>query len=130
MTGVQTCALPISQNALTNSNNLEDEAHRLLSHLQLDDPALLKKPVSELSVGQQQRVATARALIGAPELIIADEPTSALDTDAQKKFLDLLLTECDKTDSTVLFVSHDSRLESAFHRTISLGDINRLRVEQ
>lgn len=113
-----------TQNALARSNSLEEEAHRLLSHLQLQDPELLKKPVSDLSVGQQQRVASARALIGSPELIIADEPTSALDADAQENFLNLLLNECEKSGSAVLFVSHDSRLESEFHRTINLSDIN------
>ena len=52
--------------ALSKSRTLEEEAYRLLSHLQLQDRRLLNKPVSELSVGQQQRVATARALIGSP----------------------------------------------------------------
>lgn len=114
-----------TQRALANSKSLEDEAKRLLAHLQLDDPELLKKKVSELSVGQQQRVAAARALIGSPELIIADEPTSALDADTREHFIDLLLKECEQSGSTVLFVSHDSALEQAFDRTINLRELNR-----
>jgi putative ABC transport system ATP-binding protein len=111
-----------SERALIKSASLEAEARRLLSHLQLTD---LDKQVSDLSVGQQQRVAAARALIGAPELIIADEPTSALDADSREHFLQLLLRECAQSGSTVLFVSHDSSLEGIFDRSICLRDINR-----
>jgi putative ABC transport system ATP-binding protein len=110
--------------ALSKSPTLEDEAFRLLSHLQFGDRSLLHKPVSELSVGQQQRVAAARALIGAPELIIADEPTSALDADTREHFLNLLLTECEHSGSTILFVSHDQALEDAFDRCIHLNQLN------
>jgi len=111
--------------ALSTSSTLEDEAYRLLSHLQLSDRRLLNKPVSDLSVGQQQRVAAARALIGSPELIIADEPTSALDADTREYFLSLLLNECEHSGSTVLFVSHDRGLESSFDRSICLSRLNR-----
>jgi len=111
--------------ALSKSRTLEDEAYRLLSHLQLQDSRLLNKSVSELSVGQQQRVAAARALIGSPELIIADEPTSALDADTREHFLNLLLSECGYSGSTVLFVSHDRGLENAFDRSILLSELNR-----
>lgn len=113
-----------AKRALANSKTLEEEAVRLLAQLQLDSKRLLEKPVVELSVGQQQRVAAARALMGAPELVIADEPTSALDADTREHFLDLLLSECANHQSTVLFVSHDSSLESAFDRSIELSDIN------
>ena len=112
-------------NALSKSNTLEDEAYRLLSHLQLQDRRLLNKPVSDLSVGQQQRVAAARALIGSPELIIADEPTSALDVDTREYFLSLLLSECELSGSTLLFVSHDQGLDNSFDRRIHLSHLNR-----
>lgn len=85
----------------------------------------LEKAVTQLSVGQQQRVAVARAILGSPEIIIADEPTSALDYDHREKFLNLLFAECKKTNATVLFVSHDRQLESLFDRCISLKEINR-----
>ena len=58
------------------------------------DETLWKRPAAQLSVGQQQRVAAARALIGQPEIVIADEPTSALDAPLRDAFMDLLLREC------------------------------------
>ncbi len=88
---------------------------------QLGVPASLqRKPVTELSVGQQQRVAVARALIGHPEIIIADEPTSALDTDSRDDFLDLLLPLVEQQGSTLVFVSHDQSLASHFHRSYDI----------
>ncbi|MBT5230653.1 MAG: ABC transporter ATP-binding protein [Methylococcales bacterium] len=104
-------------------SSLEDEAIRLLSDLRLTGD-IIYKPVTQLSTGQQQRVAAARALMGKPELIIADEPTSSLDTDRRADFINLLFEECDHQDTTLLFVSHDKALESLFHHTISLADIN------
>lgn len=101
----------------------KQEALRLLAHLNLPD-AVIHRPVTDLSVGQQQRVATARALIGAPELVIADEPTSALDTDTRAAFLELLFQECTKAGSTLLFVSHDQQLQGLFERQIMLNTIN------
>jgi len=102
-----------------------EEARRLLAHMQLDTGALLDRPVTALSVGQQQRVAAARALIGAPSVIIADEPTSALDADAQAAFLELLTAEVAAAGATLLFVSHDRRLEGAFQRSLALDGLNR-----
>ncbi len=78
-----------------------------------------------LSVGQQQRVAVARALIGMPSMIVADEPTSALDAGSQAAFLDLLFAQCDAAGSTLLMVSHDERLAPRFDRTVSIGDVAR-----
>jgi len=101
-----------------------NEAHRLLKALALGEQLAEKSPVTELSVGQQQRVAAARALIGNPELIIADEPTSALDADLRHSFLELLFGECKKAGSTLLFVSHDSTLSELFNREISMDEIN------
>ena len=105
------------------------EAVRLARHLDLAIEALAR-PASELSVGQQQRVAAARALIGQPALLIADEPTSALDTDRQRSFLDLLLAESAAAGSAVLFVSHDARLAQAFDRRLTLAEINAAQGQQ
>ncbi|MCU7798372.1 MAG: ATP-binding cassette domain-containing protein, partial [Candidatus Thiodiazotropha sp. (ex Myrtea spinifera)] len=115
------------QKATGSGKHLYDEAMRLLGHLNMAHEHLIHRPVTELSVGQQQRVATARALIGAPEIIIADEPTSALDSDMRQAFLRLLFQECEETGTTLLFVSHDRQLESLFERHITLDDINHAR---
>lgn len=103
----------------------EAEARRLLAHMGLADEAARGRSVTELSTGQQQRVAAARALIGAPPVIIADEPTSALDADAQTAFLKLLFDEAARGGATVMFVSHDRRLEGGFDRVVPLADLNR-----
>ncbi|HEV8645852.1 MAG TPA: ABC transporter ATP-binding protein [Burkholderiales bacterium] len=100
------------------------EAVRLLEHLDMGDAAVLRRPVTELSVGQQQRVAAARALIGAPELVIADEPTSSLDADRRAAFLDLLFRECAREQASLIFVSHDASLAPLFDRAIQFADIN------
>ena len=100
------------------------EAVRLLSGLGLDE-TLHRNTATQLSVGQQQRVAVARALIGRPEILIADEPTSALDADAQEGFLKLLFQECNAANTTVVFVSHNAALATQFDRAIELAEINR-----
>lgn len=117
------------ERALKNSANLQDEARRLLARLGLSDGKLLSKPVSNLSVGQQQRVAAARALMGAPDLIIADEPTSALDTAMRDTFLHLLMEEAEAANAALLFVSHDKGLGEAFHKRVSLSELNTLSRE-
>lgn len=99
------------------------EATRLLESLELDPKKYLTRKVTELSVGQQQRVAVARALIGNPELLIADEPTSSLDHDVRDQFLKLLFKECESHGTTVLFVSHDPTLKPMFDKVISLKDL-------
>lgn len=86
----------------------------------------VNKKVTELSIGQQQRVAAARALIGNPKLIIADEPTSSLDEKNTNEFMNLLLAEWEKRKFTLVFVSHDTSLARFFPKTISLPDINKI----
>ncbi|QPM92487.1 ABC transporter ATP-binding protein [Pseudooceanicola algae] len=100
----------------------EAEAARLCSALGLPD-GVLATPAGRLSVGQQQRVAVARALIGAPPLIVADEPTSALDAATQDSFLRLLFEQAAQAGSSLLMVSHDERLGQRFDRVIRLEDI-------
>lgn len=85
---------------------------------------LLEKSVTQISVGQQQRVAVARALIGRPQLLLADEPTSSLDYDNREKFLQVLFELSKEVGTTVLFVSHDRTLETLFDVTISMSTLN------
>jgi putative ABC transport system ATP-binding protein len=102
--------------------SLEDEARRLAGRLDIV-PLLGRKP-GELSVGQQQRVAAARALMGRPRLVVADEPTSALDSDRRTLFLDLLFDVCAEAEATLLFVSHDRGLERRFDAVLDLTVLN------
>lgn len=97
------------------------EALRLLEHLGISGKEILNRAVTELSVGQQQRVAAARALMGSPELLIADEPTSSLDAGVQEAFIRLLFQECASQKSTLIFVSHDERFSVLFDRSLSLS---------
>ena len=111
-----------------SGRSARDEAIRLLDHLGLG-PEARRRNTTRLSVGQQQRVAAARALIGSPGLVIADEPTSALDTAARDRFIDLLMSECRAADAALLFVSHDRSLARRFDREIDLAAINRAETE-
>ena len=111
------------QRAAKAAASSPDAAAELLAHAGLPR-ALWQAPAASLSVGQQQRVAAARALIGAPEVVIADEPTSALDEALREAFMALLLARCQAAGSALLFVSHDLRLAGSFHRVIDLPAIN------
>ena len=111
---------------LAARNGVEAEGTRILSHLGIGDKGLIDKSVTDLSVGQQQRVAVARAILGAPEIIVADEPTSALDTDLRDAFIRLLMQECEENNTTLLFVSHDGGLARYFDRVVDLQKLNRV----
>lgn len=80
-----------------------------------------RAPVGALSVGQQQRVAAARALLGGPEIILADEPTSALDAHNRDRFVEVLIQQARDHQSTVLFVSHDRDLSGHFSHSLEIG---------
>ena len=101
-----------------------EQAHRLLEGLKLDAKEISTRNVTELSTGQQQRIAVARALIGSPEIIIADEPTSSLDADATNSFIDLLFEQVENTKSTLVFVSHNKSLNKHFDQSISFNELN------
>jgi putative ABC transport system ATP-binding protein len=123
---IENVLLPCHFSTLRNKNisgDMHEKATKLLQRLHLS-PTLQAKPVIELSIGQQQRVAAARALIGSPQLIIADEPTSALDHDNREAFISLLLEEANHVNATLAFVSHDPTLESLFTHAISLPELN------
>ena len=110
--------------ARASAASLKDAALKLLRGFFPGDAPDFRRPVLGLSVGQQQRVAAARALIGGPSLIIADEPTSALDHEARKQFMNVLLDEVDKQHATLLFVSHDPTLSNQFRASVNMREIN------
>ena len=111
------------KNAETNGS-LSGEITRLLYHLGLETELESERAVTMLSVGQQQRVAAARSLIGRPDVVVADEPTSSLDTDTRESFIKLLFQECEIAGITLVFVSHDKSLGHLFDRRILLNEIN------
>ncbi len=120
--------LPIHLNHSRRNRLKGEDTHSAVRHLctRLGIVTLLEKNVTELSVGQQQRVAVARALLGRPEFILADEPTSSLDMDHRERFLELMFELCEQFGTTVLFVSHDRTIQHLFSRSISLDSINLL----
>lgn len=97
-------------------------ARVLLAAFGLDEQSLAARSVDRLSVGQQQRVAAARALIGAPDLVIADEPTSALDELARDEFFKVLFEVCSANQASILCVSHDRSIASQFDRVLHIAD--------
>ncbi len=123
--------LPLSFSAArrkraTANGSAEAEAARLLGKLGLEPSLVQGASAASLSVGQQQRVAAARALIGAPRIIIADEPTSALDRNRQEAFLDLLFAVATEAGATLIMVSHDESLGPRFSRVAPLESIARI----
>jgi putative ABC transport system ATP-binding protein len=112
------------QRAQSATGDAGAAAEALLAQVGLG-AAMWARPAAQLSVGQQQRVAAARALIGQPELVIADEPTSALDAALRDSFMALLLQQCRQAGSTLVFVSHDERLAERFDERLALPTLNR-----
>ncbi len=113
-----------TERAIQRHDSIQAAAQALLSGLGLA-PELQQQRADTLSIGQQQRVAAARALIGQPKLVIADEPTSALDADSREVFLKLLFAECKAAGASLLFVSHDQSLARLFDHSIDLSQLNR-----
>ena len=117
-----TLPLYFSKKRDSRVTNHREAALNICRSLQLSESTIAMQ-ANKLSVGQQQRVAVARALIGNPSLIIADEPTSSLDASTQKKFLDLMFRQIEEHKSTLLMVSHDASISNYFDRTINIKDI-------
>ena len=104
----------------TSVRQATERAVELLNFLQLGD-RLQHKP-SELSGGEKQRVAVARALINNPTLILADEPSGSLDTKNKEELHKLLFELRDKFNLTVVIVTHDKELARLCDRTIGMKD--------
>jgi putative ABC transport system ATP-binding protein len=117
----------VQDNILLPLRFAPDRAKRVASHAKEAERLCrdlgLGRDVMGARVGQQQRVAAARALIGTPPLIVADEPTSSLDAATQVAFLDVLFEQSRSHSTTVLMVSHDARLANQFDRVIHMADI-------
>lgn len=109
--------------------NIESRIELLASQLNLPT-SILTKQASELSVGQQQRVAIIRAMINEPDILIADEPTSALDENSKSAFLSVLFELVNATDCTLLFVSHDKSLMGQFESVVEMSELNQVRSHQ
>jgi putative ABC transport system ATP-binding protein len=132
LSAIDNVMLPVRMSALRRSRVERDgtvlsRAQSLLSAMGLQAYDWNQR-AAELSVGQQQRVAAARALIGDPELVIADEPTSALDTARRDEFMDLLITACRGSGSTLIFVSHDTSLARRFDISLNMTIVNEARI--
>lgn len=98
----------------------EESGRRLLAFLGLKE-RLEHKP-SELSGGEQQRVAVARALINDPSVILADEPSGNLDTENKKELHNLFFDLRDKFGQTIVIVTHDRELSGMSDRKIEIKD--------
>jgi ABC-type lipoprotein export system ATPase subunit len=90
----------------------------LLAALNIADKAHAKP--QDLSIGEQQRVCIARALLNRPKVLFADEPTSALDDQNAAQVVDLLENLCRNEGAALLVVTHDNRLKTRFAKTVSL----------
>ena len=104
---------------LAKGKKATEKAKSLLKELDLEDQ-MYKLP-SNLSIGQQQRVSIARALINEPKLLLADEPTSSLDDENALKVADLLAHLSKEYKAALIIVTHDYRLKSKFSNQLNLN---------
>lgn len=104
---------------LATGKKATEKAISLLKQLDLEDQ-MYKLP-SNLSVGQQQRVSIARALINEPKLLLADEPTSSLDDENAAKVADLLAHLSKEYKASLIIVTHDQRLKDKFSNQLNLN---------
>lgn len=106
-----------------SQNECRPRAEELLTRLNVI--ARKEHKPSQLSGGEQQRVAVARALANRPSLVLADEPTGALDYVNAQQVLDLIRKLCEEVRASLLIVTHDRSIAAQLSRTVDLYEINR-----
>lgn len=104
---------------LSDKEKKTEKAKNLLKQLGLEDQ--MHKNTSQLSIGQQQRVSIARALINEPKVLLADEPTSSLDDDNTQIVADLLSNLSKQYKASLVIVTHDQRLKNKFENVVELN---------
>ncbi|MEU8910598.1 ABC transporter ATP-binding protein [Streptomyces mirabilis] len=119
LTCVENVALPLRLNG-TSRKEAERAALGWLERLEVDD--LKGKRPGEVSGGQGQRVAVARALVTGPRLLFADEPTGALDSYNGERVMDLLTHAARSTNAAVVLVTHETRVAAYSDREIVVRD--------
>lgn len=119
LTAVENAALPLLAQGHSQSS-AQVRAVKLLRELELGEH-LVKYP-TEMSVGQQQRVAVARALVHEPQLVLCDEPTAALDTASGIGVMRLLRGAARRSDCAVIVVTHDQRILPFGDRIVRMSD--------
>ena len=112
-----------------NTNIIKEEIKTLFKALNIPENEW-NRPIRHLSIGQQQRIAIARALINKPQILIADEPTSSLDQSNRDAFMQLLMPMVTENQMTLLFVSHDQSLSNYFTNIQSLNDFNQIQGQE
>ncbi|MFP3845815.1 ABC transporter ATP-binding protein [Priestia filamentosa] len=117
LTALENVTLPVD---LAGKKNMKDKAGELLKLLGISQ--LKNSYPSQMSGGQQQRIAIARALITEPKIILADEPTGSLDSKTGKEILNILRHFCDHLNHSLVMVTHDATVTSYAHRVIFLQD--------
>lgn len=119
LNALQNVGLPLTYRSMKAS---EIKERALISLEKVGVAHLAYHKPSEMSGGQQQRIAIARALVGNPKLIVADEPTGALDSKTGQDVMNLLLDLNEKERTTIIVVTHDHNVAKQCHRTIELVD--------
>ncbi len=117
MTALENAALPLE---LAGESDAVDRAQQALAYVSLEKR--WHHYPSQLSGGEQQRVAIVRALISQPDLILADEPTGNLDATNSVKLMNLLFDLCGESGATLLLITHQIDLASRCERQVNMSD--------